>query len=181
MVEIRGPDATAGSILILWRKRGIIVPTRPDISIATRRAQPTQEETAKEYVLDFGKYKGTKLINLLGNKGYINYLLYKSDNKEVHRAIELLTGETPLNEEEMDEKLELTKQLMDLIVNKELNVDNELILNRELLDLNQDNYTEDDFTEAAIVLINSIQNSLCDFDLKLTTIFESFEDTNSSN
>lgn len=81
------------------------------------------EETAKEYVLDFGKYKGTKLIDLLSNKGYINYLLYKTDNKEVHRAIELLTGETPLNEEEMDEKLELTKQLMDLIVNKGLDVD----------------------------------------------------------
>ena len=58
---------------------------------------------------------------------------------------------------------------------KELNVNNELILNRELLDLNQDNYTEDDFTEAAIVLINSIQNSLCDFDLKLTKIFDTIE------
>lgn len=81
------------------------------------------EETAKEYVLDFGKYKGTKLIDLLSNKGYINYLLYKTDNKEVHRAIELLTGETPLTEEEMDEKIELTKQLMDLIVNKGLDVD----------------------------------------------------------
>ena len=81
------------------------------------------EETAKEYVLDFGKYKGTKLIDLLSNKGYINYLLYKTDNKEVHRAIELLTGEKPLTEEEMDEKIELTKQLMDLIVNKGLDVD----------------------------------------------------------
>lgn len=59
---------------------------------------------------------------------------------------------------------------------KELNVENEIILNRELLDLNQENYTEDDFAEAAIVLINSIQNSLCDFDLKLTRIFESIEE-----
>ena len=59
---------------------------------------------------------------------------------------------------------------------KELNVDNEIILNRELLDLNQEHYTEDDFAEAAIVLINSIQNSLCDFDLKLTRIFETIEE-----
>ena len=63
---------------------------------------------------------------------------------------------------------------------KELNVENEIILNRELLDLNQENYTEDDFAEAAIVLINSIQNSLCDFDLKLTNIFETIENQNSS-
>lgn len=81
------------------------------------------EETAKEYVLDFGKYKGTKLVDLLKNKGYINYLLYKTDNTEVHKAIELLTGETPLTEEEFDEKLDLTKQLMDLIVNKDLDID----------------------------------------------------------
>lgn len=58
---------------------------------------------------------------------------------------------------------------------KELNVENEIILNRELLDLNQESYSEDDFAEASIVLINSIQNSLCDFDLKLTKIFESIK------
>lgn len=57
----------------------------------------------------------------------------------------------------------------------ELNVKNEILLNKELLDLNKDNYTEEDFTEAAIVLISSIQNSLCDFDLKLTDIFESMQ------
>ena len=46
---------------------------------------------------------------------------------------------------------------------KELNISNELILNREILDLKKDNYTEDDFAEAIIVLINSIQNSVCDY------------------
>ena len=97
------------------------------------------EESAKDYVLDFGKYKGTKLIDLLNNKGYINYLLYKTDNKEVHRAIELLTGEKPLTEEEMDEKLELTQQLMDLIVEKELDTDKicEYYGVKEVKDLNE--------------------------------------------
>lgn len=46
---------------------------------------------------------------------------------------------------------------------KELNIQNEPILNRELLDLKQKEYTEDDFVEAIIVLINSIQNSICDY------------------
>lgn len=55
---------------------------------------------------------------------------------------------------------------------EELNVDNELLLNKELLDLKRENVSEDDFLEAIIVLINSIQNSLCDFDLKLTDIME---------
>lgn len=53
---------------------------------------------------------------------------------------------------------------------KELNVENELILNKELIDINKENYSEDDFLEATITLVNSIQNSICDFDLKLTDI-----------
>lgn len=55
---------------------------------------------------------------------------------------------------------------------KELNVDNELILNKELFDLKQQKYTEDDFAESAITLICYIQNSLCDFDQKLSDIFD---------
>lgn len=55
---------------------------------------------------------------------------------------------------------------------RELNVDNNLILNKELLDIKQKDYTEDDFAEAAITLICSIQNSLCDFDQKLSDIFD---------
>lgn len=46
---------------------------------------------------------------------------------------------------------------------KELNIPNEPILNREILDLKKEDYTEDDFAEAIIVLINSIQNSICDY------------------
>ena len=44
----------------------------------------------------------------------------------------------------------------------ELGVISELIINKELLDLNKENYTEDDFAEAIIVLVNSIQNSIGD-------------------
>ena len=58
---------------------------------------------------------------------------------------------------------------------QELNVENEIIINKELLDVNKENPTEDDYFEAIIVYINSIQNSLCDFDLKLTKIMESQE------
>lgn len=40
----------------------------------------------------------------------------------------------------------------------------------ELVDLKHRKYSEDDYTEAILVLINSIQESLCDFDLRLTQI-----------
>ena len=40
---------------------------------------------------------------------------------------------------------------------------NDILLNKELLDLKSEEYTQDDFSEALITYINSIQNSLNDF------------------
>ena len=59
---------------------------------------------------------------------------------------------------------------------EEIGQDNEMILNTELSDLKDDNYTEDDFAEAVITLVNSVQNSICDFDLKLTEISERLQE-----
>ena len=55
---------------------------------------------------------------------------------------------------------------------KGLNIANEPILNREILDLKKDNYTEDDFAEAIIVLINSIQNSVCDYSTGISDLLD---------
>ena len=51
---------------------------------------------------------------------------------------------------------------------QEVGVDNEVIVNRELLDLNSNNYTEDDFAEALVVLVSSVQDSICDFCEKIS-------------
>lgn len=55
---------------------------------------------------------------------------------------------------------------------KELNIPNDILINKELLDLKKDNYTEDDFAEAIIVFINSIQNSICDYSNGISNILE---------
>ena len=55
---------------------------------------------------------------------------------------------------------------------KELNIPNEPMLNREILDLKKVDYTEDDFAEAIIVLINSIQNSICDYSNGISDILD---------
>lgn len=55
---------------------------------------------------------------------------------------------------------------------KEIGSDNEVLANKELLDVNKDSYTEDDFAEAVVVLVNSVQNSFCDFHLKLAEIIK---------
>ena len=59
-----------------------------------------------------------------------------------------------------------------------LNIPNEVLVNRELLDIKKDDYTEDDFAEAVIVLINSIQNSICDYTNGISNLFKKIEEDN---
>ena len=58
---------------------------------------------------------------------------------------------------------------------KELHIPNEVILNKEILDLKNDDYTQDDFAEAIIVLINSIQNSVCDYSNGISDLLDKMD------
>ena len=87
---------------------------------ATCTEEMTLEE-AQNYTLEFGKNKGKKISEV--GQSYINWLLANSNDPKVLKAIELLTGEVPKSDEEWDKKLELTQKLMNIIVNKELDVD----------------------------------------------------------
>lgn len=58
---------------------------------------------------------------------------------------------------------------------KEIDASNEILVNKELADVNNENYTEDDFSEAVITYICSIKNSLSDFNVKLSNISENME------
>lgn len=81
--------------------------------------------------------------------------------------------EQPLKEKQniIIEQLKMLTTLTNTMC-KEVNVDNKVIFNKELLEIQKENYTENDFADVLIVLINSIQNSLCDFDIRLTEILE---------
>ena len=48
-------------------------------------------------------------------------------------------------------------------LNSELNQETKMLFNKEILDLNKDNYTEDDYLEAIFVYINTIQELLADY------------------
>lgn len=58
---------------------------------------------------------------------------------------------------------------------REIGSENEVLSNKELLDMNKESYTEDDFAEAVLVLVSSIQNSMCDFHLKFTEVLENIK------
>ena len=69
-------------------------------------------------------------------------------------------------------------KLLTTMTNKmceEIGANNEILLNKEVADVNKESYTEDDFSEAVITYICSIKNSLSDFNIKLTDISENIE------
>lgn len=51
-----------------------------------------------------------------------------------------------------------------------LGVKNEIVINRELVDINKEDYSEDDYNEAVMVWLCSIQDSFCDLLEGLTDI-----------
>lgn len=82
------------------------------------------KEDAEKYTINFGKHKGKLLIDLIKEENpYIDWLLNNSNNQEVLKAIELLTGRTPKTEEEWDERMPLTLKLVNVINEKGLDVD----------------------------------------------------------
>lgn len=82
------------------------------------------KEQAEKYIINFGKHKGKLLLELVKEENpYIDWLLNNSNNQEVLKAIELLTGRTPKTEDEWDDRLELDKKLQEIIVDKGLDVD----------------------------------------------------------
>ena len=81
----------------------------------------------------------------------------------------------PLKEKQaiIIEQLKVLTTLTNKMCN-EIGTSNEMIITKDIAEL-KDNYSEDDFAEAVITLVNSIQNSICDFNLKLTYISENIQ------
>ncbi len=82
----------------------------------------------------------------------------------------------PLKEKQgiIIDQLKLLTTLTNKMCN-EIGTTNEMIITKDIADLLQADYSEDDFAEAVITLVNSIQNSICDFDLKLSEISENIQ------
>ena len=62
------------------------------------------------------------------------------------------------------EQLDMLNDLTDKLCN-EIYIDKDKIENKELDDLKKESYTQDDFAEAVMVYIDSIQNSICDYSI----------------
>lgn len=113
---IKNPVQEYGSSLTYCRRYSLLMAlglaTEDDDGASLTQKEPTKED-AENYVINFGKYKGQKLAEVVKNDWYKNYLLSGND-EYIKKCIELLTGTKALDDEEYDEKLVLISEIQDL-------------------------------------------------------------------
>lgn len=85
-------------------------------------------EEAKAYKLNFGKYAGDTLEEVIDeDEKYIDWLLYNTKDENLRKAITLITGKVIPSEEEQSEMLNLITEMNTLLTVK--NVNREQLLN----------------------------------------------------
>lgn len=118
---IKNPAQEQGSALTYARRYSLLMAfglatDDDDAETLTRKADMTLEE-AKEYKLTFGRHKDEKISDLIAKKdNYIDWLLENSKDVRVLKAIELLSGQVPMTEDEKKESVDLTAKFEDLII-----------------------------------------------------------------
>lgn len=113
---IKNPVQEYGSSLTYCRRYSLLMAlglaTEDDDGASLTQKEPTKED-AENYVINFGKYKGQKLAEVVKNDWYKNYLLNGND-EYIKKCIELLTGTKALSDDEFEEKMVLISEIQDL-------------------------------------------------------------------
>lgn len=103
----------------------VSVASAEEVANAIQNQEPTQEE-ADNYVIDFGKYNGTKIKDL--PQEYIEWILGNSKNERLKKIITLATGIVEPSPEEQQERLDTINNI--LMLCDEKNVDPEEVLTK---------------------------------------------------
>jgi len=121
---IKNPVQEYGSSLTYCRRYSLLMAlglaTEDDDGASLTEVKEVTLEDAKSFTFEFGKYKGSKLVDVIkNNNGYIQWLLKQDNtNPTLLKCIELLTGEVAETEAEKEERIQLTKRLQRLLVDK---------------------------------------------------------------
>ena len=122
---INNPVQAYGSSLTYCRRYSLLMA----LGLATEDddgaslSEPTKEE-AENYTFKGGKHEGWTLKKVVEEDSkFLKWLLNNSKDERLLKMIEILTGEVPKTDEEWDNRLELTRKLQEIIVEKELDVD----------------------------------------------------------
>lgn len=106
-----------------------------EVQNAISNQEPTLED-AEKYEINFGKYKGKLLKDILEDKQYVQWMINNKPNDYFKRCYELLTGDILPTESEQDERIKLMSEINEL--ERKLDVDHEQVLKR----LNVDTFNQ---------------------------------------
>ena len=121
---INNPVQAYGSSLTYCRRYSLLMAlglaTEDDDGASLSTPVEINEDYANNYVFNFGKHKGEKLVDVIeSDNKYIQWLLKNEEtSNDILKSIEILTGEKP---KEID--LNKTRRLMEVIVGKGLDTD----------------------------------------------------------
>lgn len=122
---INNPVQAYGSSLTYCRRYSLLMA----LGLATEDddgaslSEPTAEEAAN-YTFKGGKHEGWTLKKVVEeDTKFLKWLLNNSKDERLLKMIEILTGEVPRTDDEWDDKLELTRKLMEVINEKGLDVE----------------------------------------------------------
>lgn len=121
LMGVNNPAQQQGSALTYARRYSLLMAfglaTEDDdaASLSQKQEVEVTEKDAEEYVFNFGKHKGKKLIDLVEDEdGYIDWLLNNSKDEYLLKCIEILTGQVPLTEDDQEEILDLLNKMSEL-------------------------------------------------------------------
>lgn len=120
---IKNPVQEYGSSLTYCRRYSLLMAlglATEDDDGASLTQEPTKEE-AMEYVIDFGKHKGKKLTEV--PKEYLEWMLGNAKNERIKKLIELATGITIPDEEEQEQRINFTNEILRLADEKEIDLE----------------------------------------------------------
>lgn len=118
---INNPVQAYGSSLTYCRRYSLLMAlglaTEDDDAESLSEVKEMSKEDAENMVIGFGRHKGKKLTYLIENESdYIDWLLNNSKDKKILNAIELLTGQAPISEEDLQVASELYAKMEELII-----------------------------------------------------------------
>jgi uncharacterized protein (DUF3820 family) len=120
---IKNPVQEYGSSLTYCRRYSLLMAlglATEDDDGASLTQEPTKEE-ADNYVIDFGKHKGKKLNEV--PKEYLEWMLGNAKNERIKKLIELATGIKIPDEEEQEQRIDFTNEILRLADEKEIDLE----------------------------------------------------------
>ena len=125
---IKNPVQEYGSSLTYCRRYSLLMAlglaTEDDDGASLTQIKEATENDAVKWTFTYGKYKGSKMIDILQEDAqYVDWYLNNKANEYDKKCYELLTGAKLPTEEEQDERINLISKINELVLETDTDID----------------------------------------------------------